>query len=167
MGCLGVHFALDEDDVHALRSQPTDGARLDVLQVEIEERYFSEEPDWLAESDKAWDAIHRVLTDGRIAWDNGSFPLNHVILGGEVIYQLDDYIMSLKSPGEVREIAKALKSVTEERFWKDYFGIDPDDCDFLINDDGFGYTWSWLQNVRDLYDRAAEAGRHVLFTASQ
>ena len=167
MGCLGVHFALDEDDVHGLRAQPSDSARLDYLQEEIEERYFDEHRQWLAESDRAWDAIHRTLTDGTIGRENGAFPLSHVILGGEILYKLDDYIMTLKTPGEVQEIAKALPRVSEDHFRQDYFRIDPDNYGFPVNQEDYEYTWSWFQRVRDLYDRAAKANRYVLFTASQ
>ena len=167
MGCLGVHFALSEDDVNALKSQPSDAARLDYLQEEIEERYFGEHRGWLAESDKARGAIHRTLTDGQIGWDNGSFPLNHVIIGGEILYELDDHIMTLKTPWEVREIAKALPQVSEYEFRHNYFQIDPDDYSFPVNQEDYEYTWSWFQGIRDLYYRAAKANRFVLFTASQ
>jgi hypothetical protein len=167
MGCLGVHLALDEDEVNALRTQPSDDARLNYLLEELEELYFGERPERLAESDKAWDAIHRTLTDGKIGWDNGTFPLNHVILGGDVLYGRDDYIMSLKTPAEVRAVAQELSGVSEEDFRKNYFSIDPEDYGFPISQVDFEYTWSWFQPVRDLYFRAAEAGRYVLFTASQ
>lgn len=40
MGCLGVHFALTQDEVDALKSQASDSERLDYLQEELEERYF-------------------------------------------------------------------------------------------------------------------------------
>jgi Domain of unknown function (DUF1877) len=167
MGCLGVHFALNENEVFALKSQPSDAARLDYLQEEIEETYFGAHRDWLAESDKAWDAIHRTLTDGKIAWDNGEFPLSHVILGGDVIYELDDYIMSLKTPWEVKVIADALREVTEEAFRQQYYAIDQKDYGVAVREEDYEYTWLWFQRVRDLYYRAADAGRHVLFTASQ
>ena len=36
---------------------------LDIVQEEIEEPWDEE---WLLEMDKAWDAIHRCLTDGRL-----------------------------------------------------------------------------------------------------
>jgi hypothetical protein len=167
MGCLGVHFALDEDTVNALKFQPSDTARLEYLEQEIEEVYLDDQKEWTAETDKAWDAIHRTLTDGKIAWDNGRFPLSHVILGGEVIYELDDYIMSLKTPVEVKEIAKALRALTEDEFRKRYFLIDPSDYCFPVNEEDFEYTWSWFQGVRELFSRAANADRYVLFTASQ
>jgi hypothetical protein len=167
MGCLGVHFALTDDEVRALRAQPSDSARLEYLQEEIEVLYFRERPDWKAESDKAWDAMHRTLTDGKIGWNNGKFPLSHVILGGEVIYRPDDYIMSLKTPDEVKAIAERLGGITEPDFRQRYFSIDPEDYGFPVSDEDYEYTWSSFQGVRDLYFRAADAGRYVLFTASQ
>lgn len=41
-------------------------ARLDLLREEIEEQYLSDDKKYAAESDKAWDAMHRTLTDGRL-----------------------------------------------------------------------------------------------------
>lgn len=167
MGCLGVHFALLDDEVEGLTSKVSDAERLAYLLEEIEEKYFADHRDWLAESDKAWDAMHRTLTDGELGWDNGEFPLNHVVLGGEILYELDDYIMTLKTPEEVQEIAKALIQITEETFRKNYFEIDEDEYGFPVDESDFEYTWSWFQGVRKLYDRAALAHRWVLFTASQ
>lgn len=119
------------------------------------------------ETDKAWDAIHRTLTDGEIDWDNGVYPLNHVILGGELLHTGDDYIMSLKTPAQVRDIAAALKVVTEEQFRKAYSRFDPSSYSFSVSEEDFVYTWSWFQSLCEFYYRAAEAGRYVLFTADQ
>ncbi|MEX2213318.1 MAG: YfbM family protein [Phycisphaeraceae bacterium] len=167
MGCLGVHFALDEKEVLRLTSLSSDEARLEHLSNDLEEDYFESQPHWLAQSDKAWDAIHRSLTDGRMGWDNGTFPLSHVIMGGQSLYRFDDYIIVLKTPKEVTEIAAALTNVKGDEFRRNYFQIDPDDCGFPINQDDYEYTWRYFQDVRDLYLRAAHAGRYVLFTASQ
>jgi hypothetical protein len=167
MGCLGVHFAIDEDQVNTIKSLPTDAERLDYLQEDIEEDYLGNHREWTAESDKAWDAIHRTLTDGTLGWDNGEFPLSHVIFGGESLYEHDDYIMILKTPEQVRAIARALPKVSDEWFREKYFAIDPADYYFQVSEEDFEYTWHWFQGVRDLYTRAAEAGRYVLFTASQ
>ena len=114
MSCLGVLFSLDETEVSKLKSFESDGERLDYLQEDIEETMMTNEPERYAEFDKSWDALHRSLTDGKLEWSNGSFPLNHVILGGEVIYHEDDYIMSLKTPGQVEKIAQAIINITEK-----------------------------------------------------
>jgi len=166
MGCLGVHFALSEKEVSELRSQPDDASRLEQLQEEIEPTYFEEHPELLAENDKAWDAIHRTLTDGKLAWDNGKYPLNHVIMGGEPLYSEGDYIISLKTPRQVQDIATALPSVTESDFRKRYFGIDKSYGSPLSEED-FGYTWGNFQSVRELFLRAASENRYVLFTTDQ
>lgn len=167
MGCLGVHYALTEGEVNLLKSKPSDDARLEYLQETIEEEYFSAHREWLAETDKAWDAIHRTLTDGQFGWDNGAFPFSHVIMGGEELYELDDYIMSLKTPWEVKQIVEGLRTTTEVDFRERYFRIDPEDYGFSVNEEDFEYTWTWFNSMRDLYYRAADANRYVLFTASQ
>jgi hypothetical protein len=68
MSCLGVHFALSDDDVAALLSKQSDADRLAMLK-EIEDRYFVEPRLHMAESDKAWDAMHRSLADGLLDYD--------------------------------------------------------------------------------------------------
>jgi Domain of unknown function (DUF1877) len=82
MSCLGVHFALAEKEVAHLRSLDDEQARLEHLQEVIEVAYFERQPDLKAESDKSWDAMHRVLADGQLTWDGGQYPLNHTILHG-------------------------------------------------------------------------------------
>jgi hypothetical protein len=169
VSCLGVHFALTDEEVGALRSKRSSRKRLDFLQEDIEERYLAEgnETGFAAESDKAWDAMHRALADGRLSSEGGEYPLNHVVLGGEILYVRSDYIMSLKSPKQVREIAAALRSLKKAEFRQRYFALDPKIYRFPVDEDDFDYTWHWLEKVRGFYGRAAKAGRFVLFTADQ
>jgi Domain of unknown function (DUF1877) len=167
MGCLGVHFALSADEAARLKSFATDAERLEFLTEELEENYFGEHDDLLAQSDKAWDGIHRTLTDGRFAYDNGEYPLNHVIMGGEILYGNSDYIMVLKTPQHVVDIARAIQSITEEDFKSRYRKIDQRECDWPLSKDDCNYSWDWFQGVRDLFQRAAKENRFVLFTASQ
>lgn len=167
MSCLGVHFALSNEDVVNIRAINNEQERLAYLQEEIEERYLDEPGTYAAESDKAWDAIHRTLTDGRLTWDGGAYPLNHVVLAGDLLYTEDDYIMSLKSPTQVRDINTELENITKESFRKRYLSISPSEYGMELSDDDFSYTWEWFENVRQLYRRAAAENLHVLFTADQ
>jgi hypothetical protein len=167
MACLGVHFALSEIEVDRLRALNSDSERLDFLQGEIEESYFSDQKHLMCESDKAWDAIHRCLTDGKLGYSNGAAPLRFVVLGGEPLYFTDDYIMSLKTPDEVRAVAAAVDDIGEPEFRSRYFSIDPKEYGFPLSEEDFGYTWHWFRQVRDFYKRAAAESRHVLFTADQ
>lgn len=167
MSCLGVHFALSEIEVVYLRSLDDEQARLDHLQEVIEEHYLKNEMQFAAESDKAWDAMHRVLADGQLTWDGGVYPLNHTVLAGELLYTESDYIMSLKSPQQVRDIAAGLANITEAEFLRRYSAIDAKSYGRSLSDEDFRYTWDWFQDVRGLYARAADAGRFVLFTADQ
>jgi hypothetical protein len=167
MAARGVHFALADVEIERLRSFPDDADRLNYLVEELETIYFEEREEYLAESDKAWDAMHRALADGELTWDGGEYPLNHVVLAGELLYSGSDYIMSLKTPIQVRDIAVALSRITEQDFRQRYFAIDPESYGCPIDDDDFSYTWEWFNNVRRLYLKAATYNRHVLFTADQ
>ena len=86
MACLGVHFALTPDEVTKLKSYEADSERLDFLCEEIEETYFKEYPEYVAETDKSWDAMHRLLSDGELSYYDGPEPLRLVVIGGEPIY---------------------------------------------------------------------------------
>lgn len=169
MACLGVLFALDEKVVLKLKSFKSDADRLAFLQEEIEETIMQNESEQFAELDKSWEGLHRSLTDGKFAWDNGIFPLNHVIMGGEQIYNEDDYIMSLKTPNQVAEIAEAVGKISKENLRNGYHKISTDDegyAEFLSNED-FEYTWTWFENSVEFWKRAASDKRFVLFTADQ
>jgi hypothetical protein len=167
MSCLGVHFALTEKEVAHLRSLKDEQERIEYFQEVFEETYFGELPDLKAESDKSWDAMHRALVGGKLSWDGGQYPLNHTVLAGERLYTGSDYIMSLKTPQQVRDIAAALPAISKEEFRRRYFAIDARSYGFPLSDEDFQYTWDWFEGVRDLYTRASQEGRFVLFSADQ
>jgi hypothetical protein len=167
MSCLGVHFALTDSEVKKIKSMDDEQDRLEYLTEEIEEQYLEGDKEFAGESDKAWDAMHRALSDGELTWDGGKYPCNHVVLGGELLYTDDDYIMSLKNPSQVRDIFNAIEKIDIDDFRNKYFKIDPEDYGFELTEEDFEYTWDWFQNVRQLYKRAADNNRFVLFTADQ
>jgi hypothetical protein len=167
MSCLGVHFALTDTEVKKLKSLSDEQDRLEYLTEEIEEQYLESDKEFAAESDKSWDAMHRALADGELTWDGGEYPLNHVVLAGELLYTNDDYIMSLKTSSQVIDIANAIRDLSEVDFRKKYYSINQDDYGFDLSEEDFGFTWDWFQNVRQLYARAAAENRFVLFTADQ
>lgn len=69
----------------------------DLMEVieRIEETWDKE---FLADSDKAWDAIHRCLTDGSLLYESGECPLNHVICGGRQLHRGEEHTVSLVHP---------------------------------------------------------------------
>jgi Domain of unknown function (DUF1877) len=62
VGCRGVLFAIDQYEVRAFRRASSDKEVRSLVAV-IERRW---EERFLAQTDKAWDAIHRCLTDGTL-----------------------------------------------------------------------------------------------------
>jgi Domain of unknown function (DUF1877) len=161
MGSLGVHFALDDGQRDRLLAAGNDDEVLASVGV-IEAAWHK---DHVGESDKAWDAIHRCLTDGSLDDEAGEFPLSHVILGGRQLHEGEDYIVAFVTSDEVKAVAKALLPLTRDTMKDWYFTlIDKDDYDGELGDTDFAYTWDWFENVRELYLRASINGRSVIFT---
>ncbi len=169
MSCLGVHFAITPEEETELRELLEERMRLEHLREVIEPRYFDEHPDLMAENGKSWDAMHRTLTDGNLFWidGDGEYPLTHVVLYGEVLYTEPDYIISYKTPKQVRDIAAVLPAITQAEFRRRFFAIKPENLGYFINEEEFEYTWDGFQSVRALYLRAAQLGRAAIFTADQ
>ena len=163
---LAVLFSISAQEVFKLRAQRDDDARLEYIQSELEPRYFAEEPDRMCGLDKSWDAMHRALTKGTLESPDASYPLSHVILGGESVYGAEDYIMMLKTPAQVSDIAAAIQGIDESAFRSRYNRIDPADYSEHDEDD-LEYTWECFDESKAFWQLAAEENRHVLFTADQ
>lgn len=165
MSCLGVHISLDAQEAGALEAA-SEADRV-ALASALEAKYLGGEPLRAAESDKAWDAMHRALSDGELTYDGGTYPLSHVVLGGKALYSGDDFIISYKGPEQVKDIAAALAQLDQHQFEELYWRINPGSYDGDMSEDDFDYTLSWLQGVTELYSQAAQAGLAVVFTADQ
>jgi hypothetical protein len=160
----GVLFAIAAEDRDALIGGGDDDAVTEYVSEVIEERW---EDEFVAETDKAWDAIHRCLTDGTLGFDNGSFPLNRCILGGRLLTSGEDYLAILTDAPDVPAVSSALDGVSQEWFTAAYERIDRGSYGPEHGPDDLTYTWDWFQGVRDLWRRAAASGRAVIFTVDQ
>lgn len=89
------------------------------------------------------------------------------MLGGEPLYSGDDYVMSLKTPAQVRAVAAALDAVTKDVLRAGYEAMDRASYQGELGEEDFEYTWDWLGGLVEFYRRAAAEGRWVLFTADQ
>ncbi len=163
MSGIGVHFALNEEVGSHLRSITEDQERREYLYEVIAESDDVEFSRWVVECDEAWDAMHRVLTNGELSSDSGAYPLDHVVLGGEILCQDPSYLLSLKTSQQVRDIAAALPPITEEEFRRRYFAIDPQDYAGQLSAEYCDWTWNCFQQVVGLYTQAAQEGRYVFF----
>ena len=164
MACRGVYFAITDKDAARLLSAKSDDEVLTLIQTEIEEKW---DEGWLCETDKAWDAIQRCLTNGKIGFENDASPYHLCVLGGRQLHSGGNYVAALKSPGQVEDIARVLRSVTEENLRQSYFNIDPQDYGFPISEEDFEYTVTWFRRLPGFFEKAAAAKRWVVFTVDQ
>lgn len=131
---------------------------------EVEEEWAE---DFVMETDKEWDAIHRALSDGTLDPDGGEYPLNRAILGGEHLETDEEYIVALVPTEDVPAVAKALAGIDENDFRRRYETTVPKDYAPEYGEEDLAYSWSNFQDVAEFYMRAANAGRAVIFTVDQ
>src|SRR5215831_2814708 len=161
MSARGVHFAVTPAQEKRLLASKSDRKLMELVE-EIEEAW--EEP-FVVETDKAWDALHRCLTDGSLLYVSGAYPLNHCICGGRQLYRGRDYTVSYVSAPQVKDVASALAEITKTWMRKRYDQLDPEQYNEIeMGDADFEYTWENFLDVRRFYQKSAEAGRAVIFT---
>jgi hypothetical protein len=156
----GVLFAIDDDELARLGEASNDD-EVRALVGAIEERW-----EHACELDKAWDAIHRALTDGKLALPRpGDRPsaLARAVLGGTLLLDAPDAIVSAKAPDEVQAIARALSVWDRARFRSAYYRIDREDYGDLDEED-LEHCLAWFERMVAFYREAAQAERAVVFS---
>ncbi|MGC0419866.1 DUF1877 family protein [Embleya sp. AB8] len=160
MGGRAVLFAVEDADAKRLLAADDD-ADVRAVVEELEERW---ERPWLGQLDKAWDALHRCLTDGTLTYAAGEYPLSHAILGGYLLHEGDEWEVGYVAPDEVRDVAEALAPLDEAWVRERYETLTFVDYDGIADEDDIGYTAGNLVDLKDFYRRAAAAGRAVILT---
>lgn len=160
MAGLGMHFAISEDVVSRLLGADDDAAVIAIV-AQIEE---DSEPGFAFGTDKAWDALHRCLTNGTLDVRAGSFPLSHVVLGGVQLCEDSDYLVSLVRADQVSTVADALDPVDESWLRRRYDALAFPEYEHVRGDEDFAYTWANVHDIAAFYQSAAQDGRAVIFT---
>jgi hypothetical protein len=159
MAGLGVHLAIGEEVVSRLLAAEDDA---DVISIvgQIEQEL---EPRYVFTTDRAWDPLHRCLTDGTLALDAGSFPLSHAVLGGVQLCEDDGYLVSLVRPDQVPAVADALTPIDRQWLRTRYNSFDFPDYEGSRGDEDFEYTWANVTGLAEFFHAAAQDRRAVIF----
>jgi len=161
MGCLGVHFSIPPGQGGQLWDGD-EAARAFVAELKDQwDTYY------LQETGKAWDAIHRCLADGTLAWAGGDWPRNGAILGGEPMYLGADYIIMFADEDDVAQIADGLDGLTMAWFRDRFATLAAHGYQGHTDEAAFDYTWHWFELMRAFYRKSADEGRRMVFTADQ
>lgn len=166
MGCRGVHFAITDAVRDQLLAAEDDDELCEIV-AEIEEAW---DRPHLCETDKAWDGIHRTLTDGTLLTEEEgeADPLSLAVLGGRTLNDGDDYFVVLVEASDVPRVAEALGRLTIDDIRARYLGTPFPDYQYGEKDEeDFAYTWGHLESLSEFFSNASRSGRHVIFTVSQ
>ncbi len=170
MACRGVLFALTENEEAKLLAASSADT---VIELVTEEMEGSWDEDWLQEMDKSWDAIHRCLGHGSLKNSQPSISAR-AVLGGRQLSDRDDWIISYLSVDEVKGVSAELASIEKSDFRQRYFGLrkkflwfDITDYAGPIDEEDFEYSWSYFEDMRRFYSKAAQANRATVFSVEQ
>lgn len=158
---LGVHFAITAEQAKELLDADGDDDAVSEITGRIEEDRADDA--LTVHTDKAWDAIHRCLTGGTLDPDAGEYPLSLAVVGGRHLH--DEIYVVFVEPAQVRDVAAALAGIDKPWLRARFDAIDDPDYAGAGDDGDFEYTWEGFVDVRGFFQRAAAAGRAVIFTA--
>jgi hypothetical protein len=160
MAGSGVHFAISEETVSRLLAAEDDADVISIVgQIEAEL-----EPAFVFATDRAWDALHRCLTNGTLKPDSGVFPLSHVVLGGVQLCEDQGYLVSLVRADQVSAVADALTPIDRAWLRARYDGSEFPGYPWPRGDEDFEYTWGHVNGIGTFFQAAADDGRAVIFT---
>jgi len=160
----GMHFAITYEQAMKLLQCKSDDELAAMVGEEIEE--VSDEDDSF-QTDKAWDPIHRCLSDGSLDVRQGTQPLNMAILGGRILNREADHFVVLLTPTEVKQVAEALSRVTEDWMKKRYFDQSFPDYQGGKSQEDWEYAWGSFDGLPQFFATAAARRQHVIFTVDQ
>ncbi|MCC6740241.1 MAG: YfbM family protein [Planctomycetia bacterium] len=164
MSCLGVHFVISAEQATRLLKAKDDEELVSIVQEEIEEAM---DDDNSFQTDKAWDALHRCLSDGTLNVRGGKPPLNKTFFGGKVLNTEADYFVVLLTPREVQSVASALSKVSEDWLRKRYETLNFKNYQCEKSAEDWEYSWSNFRGLPEFFKKAAKAEQHVIFTVDQ
>lgn len=186
MSCLGIHYAVEPEVARRLLAAAGEAEWGELLD-ELDEAWGGREDDpWTRQMGSAWDAIHRVLTDGTLK--PGIGPLARFVLGGRFVGEARGQCIFVVSPEESKESEVAAAGIDEAWFRERFFRMLPRKLDRLslkcfwgwlrdelslrtpswpVDEESFRDAWGWFQGMPEFFGRAGDAGRWVVVCVSQ
>ncbi len=163
MANRGVHFALSSEQEANLLAAVGDDERVMEIIEGIEEEWADE---FLVESDKAWDGMHRCFCDGKLLYEGGAYPLNHMVCGGRQLLQSDDApgTVTYVSASQVSDVARAAETISRLDLLARYKKIKQRGYQFRLGEEDFEYVWENFKDVAKFFAAASAAGRAVVFS---
>lgn len=155
----GVLFAIDDEELASLGDADNDDDVRSLVDA-IEARW-----EQACELERAWEGIHRALTDGHLGRAApGPSMVPGAILGGTVLVEREDTLVIVKPADEVQQISTSLAAWDRRRFRSGYFRIDAAEYGDLEEED-FEYCYAWFERMRAFFAEAAQEERAIVFFA--
>ncbi len=108
--------------------------------------------------DETWRALDSVLSQQDVGSGRDKFPLNRCITRGRNLQASDEYLISVVSRPDIRQILSALEEISEEDMQVYFRALETEVFPGLQNDE----VWTTLKSLRSLYRSADKTGRSIV-----
>lgn len=125
------------------------------------------EADLVLECGKAWDPIHRVLTDGTLSRESDDFPNDHCVLGGRRLHEGADFEVIMVRPDIVILVAESLHKMKRAEFSEKYLALDPEQYGHVPTETEGDAVWAMFKLIRQLFEDASGDHAAVVFTVKR
>jgi hypothetical protein len=181
MSCLGLHIAINDEELALLEANSPDEMPDYIAEV-LEVTKFGT-PD-CCETDKSWAYIHSAFngTDPDGPLEMGVEPKaglfsrllgkkfdaagqeKYAIMGHDPLLVSDDFYIGIVDSDRAQGLADALSAIPTESLgelvWKMHRKFDASGSDT----DAAEYAMGWYPNLVEFYRQAAKNNKHVIFT---
>ena len=159
MSRLAMLYALNENEVHKLRSLPME-ERYDYMLNEIEENLFDTPRS--CELDKAWLGLQLCLGGG--GWNEENNVPTNIVFGGEFLVDEDADVITLKNQQDIAKIVLFLHENNLQALIRNNFPkIDGEKFPYK-DADGLEHTLYWSGGILPFYENALKENYQVIFT---
>ncbi|MGE0758352.1 MAG: DUF1877 family protein [Pirellulaceae bacterium] len=163
---IGAHIILTRDNAKRVFAAAGDESVRQVVS-ELRQSRKLRDAKLVLETGPSWAPIHRCLSDGSLDPTGGDFPLNHVILGGKRLHLSNGFEAIIVRPDIVPHVAEALHDLKRNDIHDKYAGMSAEDLGHPPSEREFDIVWNSLQQIRQLFEDAANERCAVLFTVEQ
>jgi hypothetical protein len=165
MSKRGNFYAITPDEAERLLSLV--GNEADLAKEALELYTFERQrAHFITPVDKTWDPIHRCLCDGTLRnLGAGKTLLSCCVLGARHLPAGTEMIICFVAAEQVPQISEALQAVEIPWFISKFTSLSTHGYTGAINNEELEFAWESFTNIRNLYERAANANRAIVFVA--
>ena len=158
---LLAHVVVDTTPVYHDEEDDYDNYVCHLVPEFVQERIREGQFQFIAETNRSIDALHRCLTNGTMTASSEYYPFNKVVAGKQLYHW--GYIVFFVTRQEVADVAKALSTIDPLELRQRYATLAETDYQNDMEEGEDEWMVEYFLRLREFYRHTAEAQRPAAF----